>query len=109
MILKHMLELNDVSIVQTLVNFDFRNQFLSCSVLYKRILGDNLRSHDFLCLKIRDLETFSETTFSKKIPSLIFLYDVLAIDYLDFFLDDQGLSITACCATSRTLGACLTN
>ena len=85
-ILEEASESDDVGVIQTLVNGDFRGHLLPLVWFHDHRLGDNFASKNFIRLHICDLVAFRKTSFSKKATTgIFFLRPRIYEDIGDFF------------------------
>jgi len=86
-IFEDVLESDNVLMIETLVNFNFRNKFLPCSVLRESLLWDDFSSNNLLCLQVCDFVAFSETTLTEHLTADIFLdcHFAIYLRYLFFY------------------------
>jgi hypothetical protein len=92
------LKLHNVLVMKRLVYLDFANKlsydinyFLLSATTIKRCLRDNLGCQNLLVLKVCDFVTFGKTSSTQNLSTTVFLYDRIAVDLYNLFLDDGRL------------------
>jgi hypothetical protein len=92
-ILEEVLKANDVGVMQGAVNLNLTHQLLFCSGLCQSSLIDNLGSRNSLSLHVCELVTFSESSLSQELASVIFLDADVSVKSDNFFFHDN-LTVT---------------
>ena len=87
-----MLETNDMVMMKTAMNLDFRHKLLLSARLCERSFCDNLGGRHSLSLKVSEFIALSETTFSEELPPEVFLNANVSVELDNFlFNDDLGI------------------
>jgi len=84
-----MLETNDMVMMKTAMNLDFRHKLLLSARLCERSFCDNLGGRHSLSLKVSEFIALSETTFTKELASEVFLDAYVSIELYDFLFNDN--------------------